>query len=179
MSKDLLVILCDIEEDIVRAWEKEFAAHSEVEVRLGDLTEIEADAYVSPANSFGWMDGGIDRELRARFMGGDIENVVQSAIGKWNGRLPVGQALVVETGDDEVPYLIVAPTMETPSYVGMTSHAFKAMLALLRAVTRFNEQNPNAITSVAIPGLCTGVGGMEAKTAALQMHSAYLDWLDE
>ena len=179
MPDELQVILCDSEPEIVRAWKRAFAGHDEVEVRLGDLTEVEADAYVSPANSFGWMDGGIDLALRARFMAGDIEGTVQSAIAKRGGRLPVGEALVVETQDDEVPYLIVAPTMETPSNVGTTSNAYKAMVALLRAVTRFNEQNEDAIGTIAICGLCTGVGGMEPHVAAMQMHSAYVHWLDE
>jgi O-acetyl-ADP-ribose deacetylase (regulator of RNase III) len=34
------------------------------------------------------------------------------------------------------------------------------------------------ISSVAVPGLCTGVGGMEPRVAALQMHQAYVNWLN-
>ncbi|MBV9467900.1 MAG: macro domain-containing protein [Abitibacteriaceae bacterium] len=177
MPEELQITLCDQQAELVREWEKHFHNHSEVEVRLGDLLDVYADAYVSPANSHGWMDGGIDLELRSRFMAGDIETKVQRAISKFGSVLPVGQALIVETDDEDIPYLVVAPTMEVPSFVGMSSNAYKAMAALLRAISKFNSTGDDAISSVAVPGLCTGVGGMEPRVAALQMYQAYLHWL--
>jgi O-acetyl-ADP-ribose deacetylase (regulator of RNase III) len=168
------VILCDVLPDLVRAWQRAFAAYPEVEVQRGDLLEVEADAYVSPANSYGIMDGGIDAVLSTRFP--HVEARVQAAIAAGGRLLPVGHALVVETGDLDVPYLICAPTMEVPSRVGHTSNAFRAMLALLSAVEQFNAENEDAISSIAIPGLCTGVGDMEPEVAALQMAQAYAEW---
>jgi O-acetyl-ADP-ribose deacetylase (regulator of RNase III) len=170
---DLRLILIDLEPGIVREWERWFARFPEVEILEGDLTEAAADAYVSPANSYGWMDGGIDRALRERFAAGDIERRVQEAIAEVGGRLPVGMAMVVETGDDETPYLISAPTMETPSDVSHTDHAYRAMKALLEAIQEYSE-----VGSVAIPGLCTGVGCMSAADSARQMSAAYAEWLD-
>lgn len=82
----------------------------------------------------------------------------------------------METGDLDVPYLICAPTMEVPSRVGQTNNAFRAMLALLTAVEQFNAENDDAISSVAVPVLCTGVGDMEAERAAAQMAQAYVEW---
>jgi O-acetyl-ADP-ribose deacetylase (regulator of RNase III) len=168
------VILCDILPDLALAWQRAFAPYPEVAVQRGDLLEVEADAYVSPANSYGMMDGGLDAVLKERFP--DIESQVQGAIAAVGRLLPVGQALVVETGDPDVPYLICAPTMEVPSRVGHTSNAFRAMLALLSAIEQFNTENGDAIGSVVIPGLCTGVGDMEPETAALQMARAYAEW---
>jgi O-acetyl-ADP-ribose deacetylase (regulator of RNase III) len=69
--------------------------------------------------------------------------------------------------------------MEVPSYVGTSSNAYKAMSALLKAISEFNSTGDEIIGSVAIPGLCTGVGGMEPRVAALQMHQAYIDWLHD
>lgn len=140
----------------------------------GDPLDVKADAYVSPANSFGFMDGGIDATLSERFP--HIERRVQTAITEVGGILPVGRALVVETGDAYTPYLVCAPTMETPSHVGHTNNAFRAMSALLDAVERFNNVESDAIGSAAIPGLCTGVGGMESEVAAFQMARAYEEW---
>jgi len=174
MSQSFDIILCDVRPDLVRAWQRAFAAHPEVEVRRGDLLEVEADAYVSPANSYGIMDGGIDAALSARFR--HVQSNVSAAIGETHGPLPVGKALVVETGDLDVPYLICAPTMELPSRVGNTENAFRAMSALLTAAELFNYANDNAITTIAIPGLCTGVGDMEPETAAKQMARAYSEW---
>ncbi len=171
------IILCDALPPVVRAWQRAFAAYPEVEIRRGDLLEVEADAYVSPANSYGIMDGGIDAALSARFP--QVEARVQAAIAAGGRLLPVGHALVVETGDVDVPYLICAPTMELPSRVSHTSNAFRAMLALLSAVEQFNAENEDAISSVAVPGLCTGVGDMEPEIAALQMARAYAEWRSE
>jgi len=168
------VVLCDLLPDLVRAWRRAFAAYPEVQVRQGDLLEVEADAYVSPANSYGIMDGGIDAALSARFP--QVEAQVQSAIAQVGDLLPVGQALVVETGDLDVAYLVCAPTMKLPSRVGHTDNAFQAMLALLSAVEQFNAVYDDVIGTVAVPGLCTGVGEMEPEAAAQQMVQAYAEW---
>lgn len=179
MAKEFEITLCDQQPALVQEWAKHFRDNPEVEVRLGDLMDVYADAYVSPANGHGWMDGGIDLELRSRFMAGDIETKVQTAIAKFGSILPVGQALIVETADEDVPYLVVAPTMEVPSFVGMSSNAYKAMAALLKAISKFNATGQDVISSVAVPGLCTGVGGMAPQVAALQMHQAYINWLND
>ncbi len=176
MPTALTLVLCDQQPALIRAWRREFAAHPDVEVRLRDLLDVEADAYVSPANSLGIMDGGIDAELAARFPG--VERRVQEAISELGGVLPVGEALVVETDDYEVPYLVCAPTMQAPSNVSHTSNAFRAMAALLRAVEEFNAANDGPIEVVAVPGLCTGVGAMAPDDAAMQMARAYGDWAE-
>jgi O-acetyl-ADP-ribose deacetylase (regulator of RNase III) len=170
------IILCDQRPDIVRAWRHAFADFPDVDIRSGDLLDIECDAYVSPANSFGVMDGGIDYALRERFRG--IEEQVRNGIAMAGSYLPVGMAIVVETLDLEVPYLICAPTMEIPSDVGNTRNAFLAMSALLSALDEFNAANDDVITSIAIPGLCTGIGAMEPYESAAQMAHAYSDWID-
>lgn len=169
------IILCDLIPVLVRAWRQAFAAYPEVQIVRGDLLEVEADAYVSPANSFGIMDGGIDAALSARFP--RVEAAVRAAIARQGRLLPVGHALIVETGDPDVPHLVCAPTMELPSRVAHTSNAFRAMLALLTAIDEFNASHDGAISSVAIPGLCTGVGDMEPEIAALQMAHAYDQWI--
>jgi O-acetyl-ADP-ribose deacetylase (regulator of RNase III) len=168
------IILCDQRPDIVRAWMSAFAAFPEVDVREGDLLDVESDAYVSPANSYGIMDGGIDYILRERFI--NIEERVQTAISDIGLSLPVGLAVVVETHDLDVPYLICAPTMVTPSYVGSSRNAFLAMSALLSAVDEFNEETGDVISSIGIPGLCTGIGAMDPMDSAVQMAQAYADW---
>src|SRR5207302_491979 len=153
------LILCDFHGSLIAAWEQEFAAFPDVEVRRGDLLDVSADAYVSPANSYGQMDGGIDLALRERF-GFEIQVAVQDAIADRGGMLPVGEALVVPTGDDEVPYLICAPTMEVPSWVAHSNNAYLAMAALVRAAREFAKEHPGELETIGVPGLCTGTGGM-------------------
>lgn len=167
----MILILCDHNPEMVRAWEQAFAGCEDVEIRCGDFTDVSADALVSPANSFGQMDGGLDLALREYF-GAGLQDLVTEALETWGGMLPVGEAVVVETGDDGVPYLIVAPTMEVPSVVAHTNNAFRAMRAVLCAARRAVDAGA-LLESVAVPGLATGVGKMHPLTAAAQMRDAW------
>jgi O-acetyl-ADP-ribose deacetylase (regulator of RNase III) len=167
---DFELILGDVNPDLCHEWRRHFRPHR-VEVQHGDFFDIAADAYVSPANSHGIMDGGFDLLLRLRFPGVDVR--VQREIDALGGLLPVGQALVVETDDWDVPYLVCAPTMEVPMAISHTRNVYHAMRGLLRAVTAFNTENDGAIQSLAVPGLGTGVGKMHPSAAASQMLEAY------
>ena len=61
---------------------------------------------ISPANSFGIMDGGLDLEIRNQ-IGPHIETLVQDRIVHEHfGELPVGMAEVVPTGDPRWPNLL-------------------------------------------------------------------------
>jgi hypothetical protein len=78
------------------------------------LLDVPVDAIVSPANSFGWMDGGLDAQLLERY-GESLQHLVQARIrAEWNGELPVGCALSVPLPDGGPSWLIVAPTMRVP-----------------------------------------------------------------
>src|SRR5262249_39168310 len=109
---------------------------------------------------------------RERF-GYEIEDAVRDGIARYGGALPIGAAIVVETEDPEVPYLISAPTMEVPSIVADTDNAYRAMRAVLTAANNLNVRHPGAIETIAIPGLCTGTGMMAPERAARQMRLAY------
>ncbi len=66
----------------------------------------------SPSRGTIWFHNFGGLLLRERFPGVDVE--VQQEIDGRGGLLPVGRAIVVETGDFEVPYLVCAPTMVVP-----------------------------------------------------------------
>ena len=174
-SASVDVILCDIHAPMIHAWRRAFRMHPEVEVVHGSIVEIAADAYVSPANAFGIMDGGIDIVLRDRFP--LVESRVQDAIAARGAPLPVGECVIIETDDFDVPYLLCAPTMALPGRATGSENAFLAMKAILEALDRFNL-NDGGITAIAVPGLCTGIGEMHFETAASQMAEAYRLWLD-
>ena len=86
---------------------------------------------------------------------------------------------MVETGDFDVPYLVSAPTMVTPSNISHTNNVYLATKALLAAVHKFNLENDGEIQTVAIPGLGTGVGKMPPHFASQQMADAYREFLEE
>jgi hypothetical protein len=53
--------LVDRSPDLITAWQELFAGLNNVFICEGDILSIAEDTIVSPANSYGFMDGGIDR----------------------------------------------------------------------------------------------------------------------
>lgn len=110
----LRVSLCDRNPDVVRALAYNFHDAGGVEVLEGDLLGLNCDAVVSPANSFGYMDGGIDHHID-RFYGGEAQRAVLSLIAeRFYGELRVGSAAVIGMATRRFPYLVVSPTMRVP-----------------------------------------------------------------
>ena len=164
------IILVAIDHKLIEAWAAFFREEKNVSIIEGDITKMECDSIISPANSFGFMDGGLDYALSERF-GWDLEKRLQKIIKELpEGELLVGQSLLLETKDPIIPFMVVAPTMRFPTNFNIDTsiNAYLAMKALLIKI-----KNDHRISSVAVPGLCTGVGGMEPMIAARQMFQAY------
>lgn len=164
------IILSGLQPKLLDAWTEFFNEQENVSIVEADITRVECDAVVSPANSFGFMDGGLDYALSERF-GWDLEKQLQKIIKNLpEVELLVGQALILETGDKIVPFLISAPTMRIPTNFNIDTsiNAYLAMKAIL-----IKAKSDERINSVAIPGLCTGVGRMRPIIAARQMFQAY------
>jgi O-acetyl-ADP-ribose deacetylase (regulator of RNase III) len=51
---------------MVDAWRDFFSAEEQVSIVEGDVTSLAVDAIVSPANSFGFMDGSLDHAISER-----------------------------------------------------------------------------------------------------------------
>lgn len=163
--------LIDSDSEVAAALQTAFSRFPEVEVRHGDLLAVAEHCVVSPANSYGFMDGGFDRDL-ASFFGPQIERRVQEAVAQRpEGFLPVGASVLIHTGHHRIPYLLLAPTMTLPEYVE-PSHAYRAM----RAILRVSRSDGPACAHVFCPGLATGVGGVRPSDAAAQMAQAYHDF---
>ncbi len=168
--KNLTIILTALDPALIEAWKAFFDQEEQIKIVTEDITTLECSAIVSPANSFGFMDGGLDYQLSVRF-GWDLEKELQKRIKELpEGEILVGQAMVIPTNDPKIPYLISAPTMRIPTNFNISTsvNAYLAMKAILIKALASNE-----ISSVAIPGLCTGTGGMKASIAAKQMFQAY------
>ena len=156
---------------MVTAWTEAFADFPEITIRHADILDVAHNTIVSPANSSGFMDGGVDAAY-LNFFGPTIQTKVRDSILlRPEGHLPVGASLVVETGHNRIPYMIVAPTMMTPESVA-ADNAYRS----LRAVFRIVEGEPIVGRSIFCPGLATGVGNVEPTDAAAAMVEAYRDW---
>jgi O-acetyl-ADP-ribose deacetylase (regulator of RNase III) len=158
---------------LVEAWRRWFKGCSRVEVGQGDIFEVGADAIVSPANSFGYMDGGIDAVYLGRFGSGLQWRLQQYLQEHHGGELVLGEAVIVETGALDIPWLISAPTMRVPAPVPNTLNAYLAFRAALRAVIAHNQAGERQIASVLCPGLASGIGAMPPDRVARQMRFAF------
>ncbi|WP_435018688.1 macro domain-containing protein [Tundrisphaera sp. TA3] len=174
LAADLLrVSLCDRNPDVARALAVAFRDVGGVEVLEGDLLALDCDALVSPANSFGYMDGGVEKQIDA-FYRGDAQPAVLARIANHHyGELPVGSAAILEMATRRFPFLVVAPTMRVPGRVDGTINAYLAMRAAFAAVLDHNRSGARRIGSVAVPGLGTGIGGMAADESAVQLRAAH------
>ena len=165
--------LRDLGGELAGAWARHFAGVGEVVPATGDIFGEPVDAVVSPANSFGFMDGGIDLAYSKRF-GWGVQAELRRVIARdFDGELPIGLALVVATGAADIRYVVAAPTLRAPVSVAKTLNAYLAFRAVLRAVNRHNAAGADPIRAVACPGLATGTGEMPDTICARQMRAAW------
>ena len=165
--------LVAFEFDLYFAWKEHFEGVADVEIIDGDILRQDGDALVSPANSFGYMDGGLDLKISER-LGWHVEERVRSVLEScYFGEIPVGNAIVVETDDEHIPFLISAPTMRVPSDVSRTVNAYLAFKAVIQAAIEHNQSSGRTIETILCPGLGTGEGRLAAVDCARQMRAAH------
>jgi O-acetyl-ADP-ribose deacetylase (regulator of RNase III) len=180
------IVLVDISKEMIDAWQGQFwhdieggepnpFEGIELVIHHGSIFDIPCDAIVSPANSFGFMDGGLDGIL-SKYLGWHVQSRVQERINKeFDGELLVGQSLIVPTDNDKFPLLISSPTMRVSmALAGKTKMSPNIYLAA-KAIFLALKKNPQ-IRSVAIPGLGTGVGGVNPEECARKMRMAFDDF---
>ncbi|MDJ1484294.1 macro domain-containing protein [Cytophagaceae bacterium YF14B1] len=178
-DQEVKISICDTNPDIAQIFAEVFADEKRIEVIQGNILNLTADALVSPANSFGDMSGGLDKVIDD-FYNGEAQRKAQQYIRHhYFGELPVGMAGILEMKKQPYPHLIIAPTMRIPGNVGKTINAYLAMRAILQAVLIHNFNHEEKIRHIALPSLCTGIGGMPYQEAAEQMFTAIHSILDE
>ncbi|WP_234344322.1 ADP-ribosyltransferase domain-containing protein [Streptomyces sp. WM6372] len=170
----LRVVLTDVNERVVEAWRAAFADTPGIEIRRGSILDEDVDAWVTPTNSRGRMDGGVDAAIK-RHLGSGIQLRVQRAIrDRFAGALPVGSAVCVPSGATFPRYLISTPTMVGSSQnVSATLNVALACAAAFQAVHRQNRQVPGSIRSVALVGMGAQTGRVPARVCANLMWTGY------
>ena len=172
--KQFELILVDVQNELCDRWEEAFHEFPDVSVHHGYFQTVkEYDCLVSPANSYGLMDGGIDLVIR-NYFGMSLQYRVQKMIQKeFYGEQPVGTSVIVDTDHKDFPFLAHTPTMRVPMDISKTDNVYNAMFAMLVAVANFNKTSKFRINKVLCPGLGTATGRMPLKEAARQMVLAY------
>jgi O-acetyl-ADP-ribose deacetylase (regulator of RNase III) len=173
------LILVDVNPEVTAGFKKHFSELPNIELVHGYFETLpEFDCMVSPANSFGLMDGGVDAAI-IRFFGIELMHRVQKRIiDEYRGEQPVGTSMIVETGAKKHPFLAHTPTMRVPLDIRNTDNVYLAMWAMLRAVDDHNKTSEQKINSVACTGLGTAVGRVPGDEGARQMALAYKNFLN-
>lgn len=157
LERELKITICDTNPAVARSFEK-FA--TEVSIVCGRITDLVCDAYVSPANSFGFMDGGVDWAYTQRF-GPVLQQRLQAMLErKPFGEILVGEAWAISTDDVNVPWVISAPTMRVPKRIADPADVMLAARAAVDCARRFN------LNHIAFPGMGTGCGALDPSIAA-------------
>ncbi len=174
------IFLTSVESGLADAWERFCGDLDCVTIHQGSIFDLSCDAVVSPANSFGFMDGGIDM-LYSQHFGWQVQERLQEVIRtRHHGELLVGAAEIVETDNPDLPFLIAAPTMRVPTILRDSVNPYLAARAALLLVkhgtfasgTYLGEPIADYVGSVAFPGLGTGVGRVGPNTCAHQVRTA-------
>lgn len=133
----------------------------------------EYDCLVSPANSFGLMDGGIDAAIIQYFGKALMIRVQDKILAEYLGEQSVGTCLIVETQHPKHPFLAHTPTMRVPMSINGSDIPYVAMWAMLLEIRRHNLHHKRKIETILCPGLGTGIGKVPYSEAARQMALAY------
>lgn len=141
-------------------------------IKKGNFTAI-----VSPANSFGFMDGGIDY-FYSRILFPGVEPRVKKKLKSIGLKtsldryyLPIGAITLVKTKDEKCPFMIVAPTMIFPGNVKGTENPYWVMSGILRLLSHYKNRE----FKILIPGLGTGCGSISWEDFAQQIERAFED----
>lgn len=132
----------------------------EIVLVRGDITRVEAEGVVNPANSLGEMGGGVAGILRRR--GGQVVEDEARALAP----IPVGGAVATTAGTLPFRNVIHAPTMERPAMRTTAEKVGQATRAALECADFIG------LKSLAFAGMGTGVGRVSFTDAAKAMVAA-------
>ncbi len=129
----------------------------EIEILKGSILEANAEAIVNPANSYGWMAAGLSGAIK-KAAGGDVE---KEAVDK--GPIDIGSAIVTSGGTTKFKAIIHAPTMRSPVDKIGPENVLKAAFAALKLADELGY------STLALPGMGTGIGAVDPTVAAKVM----------
>ena len=158
------ILFFDIDSTKIKEYENILGEIKNLDFVHGSLDDImekyTVDVLVSPANSFGVMTGGIDRDIANKY-----PMVVQNVNNKINeshrldsgGRkyIPVGSCEAVSL-DNKKKIMLIAPTMFLPKNIVGTNNVALAFVAILNKTKRLWHTEREVL--MACPCLGTGVG---------------------
>lgn len=154
-------------------------------------SSVQFDTIVSPANSYGLLDGAFDDAISSTFSPRDdymaLTRVAQARLyDQWHGFAPPGTCTLVSIPDDfkersrnvwGTRWLALCPTMRTPADVRWDREiVYECIWSLLCVIDNHNRsvregkaaEGEEEIRSVLMTPLATGVGRVSPEKWALQ-----------
>jgi len=202
-------ILLDLKHALIEEWKSALKEHipevidkfSIAESTLEDLKSgphEQFDCIVSPANSYGRLDGGFDYYIAEALSPDDVlapTAFVQSALYKrWKGFAPPGSCTIIplkgssfENNIHGCAYIALCPTMRRPESVTWNREiVYNLMWSILVSLEQHNAALDDSmqvgtgvrIQKVLMTGLGTGVGGVSSARCAQQMALAVKHFLE-
>jgi O-acetyl-ADP-ribose deacetylase (regulator of RNase III) len=126
---------------------------NQIEIRQGDLTEMDTDAIVNAANNDLKLGGGVAGAIRRK--GGPAIQKECDTIGT----IPVGGAAITGGGDLKAHYVIHAASMQLGGET--TAHALRSSTAHALRIAAQNN-----LKTIAFPAVGTGIAGFPIKECA-------------
>lgn len=181
------IYLLDINKNMTDAWQKYFEPFGEVEgieIVNEDFAAFmdkhpNIEAVVSPANSFGLMDGGYDKAITDYFGEELMRDVQKTIMIKWYGEQPVGTSITVPIRSRIIPdkkrglmakkyaVLIHTPSMRTPEQITDSRIIYQCMRTTL--IEAMNQE----VESIVIPAFGGLTGKVPCDVIAKMMFLAY------
>ncbi len=158
---------------MAKAWSAAFRGYKGIAVYHADFKRFiaehpEIDAIVSPANSYGLMDGGFDGAITDVFGRELAEKVRAGILGRFYGEQPVGTSFSVPIPGREDVLLIHTPTMRVPSCIVDSMVVYQCMRTSLMEAMRTSRRQ------VVVPAFGAACGSLPFMEIAQLMWEAYL-----
>lgn len=178
------IYLLDINKEMTDAWHKYFDLPN-VEIINEDFATFmnkhpNIEAVVSPANSFGLMDGGYDKAITDYFGKRLMKDVQDVILRDWYGEQPVGTSISIpildsfydkQIDDEKIlqcnPILIHTPSMRTPEQIVDYRIIYQCMR------TTLIEALKQGVDSIVIPAFGGLTGRVPYDVIAKMMFLAY------
>lgn len=172
------IYLLDRNKKMADNWHKYFKDIEGVEIVNEDFAtfmdkHLNIDAIVSPANSFGLMDGGYDKAITDYFGEKLMKDIQLSILLKWHGEQPVGTSMTVpiigvkSSMSNRYAILIHTPTMRTPEVIKDSRIIYQCMRTTLIEAVR------QEVNNIVIPAFGGATGRVPYDEIARMMFLAY------
>ena len=166
----LKIYLLDRNPEMYAAWNKYFSGQDNVTVVCSEFTEFmrrnKVDCVVSPANSYGIMDGGYDEAITAWFGESLMKKVQQYIIDNMYGEQPLCTSFIIDT-DVQGVKLIHTPTMRIPGVITDNRIVYHCTRSCL--ITALNSE----VNTIVVPAFGGLTGCVPRNTVAQMMWFAF------